>query len=413
MLSQLVQFKVVDAAGHQARLADLTIDLSTGDYPTVTTLLVGDTGRGLRTLEWARVQRFLPAERRVEAANLSDLPPAPVEPERAVLLRSQILDSTVLDLSNTTTTRANDLWLLEMNQQLRLRGVDVGAWAILRRLGQGWLGQGSPRNLLDWKDVEFLRGGPQAARRGHDYHRRVTRLPPTEIARLAEALPYLHATELLTLIPDALAADVLEAMSTARQVQVFEELDRELAERLLALMAPDLAADLVGQLEPALAQELLAALNEPARHRLVDLLRYPPDSAGGIMTNDLVLAEAGVQIQRARQLLRDELRRPDFVYYVYVVDQLTRPRLRGVLTLRDLLIADEHDQLQDVMNPALITIDPLETASAAAQRVADNGFAALPVVANDGRLLGAITVDAAVAVLAPARWRDVAPRVFS
>src|SRR5205814_5352962 len=124
---------------------------------------------------------------------------------------------------------------------------------------------------------------------------------PGEVARLMDAMPYLHAAELLTLIPNPLAADTLEAMSPERQVQVFEELPLDQGVRLLALMAPDAAADLVGRLDPEIARTYLEALPGAPRKRLVDLLRYPDDVAGGIMTNQVVTAAVGWTVAWARE----------------------------------------------------------------------------------------------------------------
>jgi Mg/Co/Ni transporter MgtE len=261
--------------------------------------------------------------------------------------------------------------------------------------------------------VEFLRGDPQAAREGRDYHRRVVQLQPGELARLLDAVPYLHAAELLTLIPDPAAADTLEAMSPERQLQVFEELDAGQAERLLALMAPEAATDLLGRLTPGDARRHLERLPEERRQRVLDLLRYPDDTAGGIMTNEIVVAPAAMTVGEARRALKAQLEAPDFVYYVYVVDSLEEGHLKGVLTLRQMVLANDDARLDTLMQPHLISIDPLEPAAAAARRVAENDLAALPVVSRDGRLLGAITADAAVAQIAPPAWREVAPRVFS
>src|SRR5918911_4035256 len=115
---------------------------------------------------------------------------------RTVLAKRDIMDALVVDVGRRNTLRANDLWLREQAGRLWLAGADASPWAVLRRLGRGWLGRGAERRLVDWKDVEFLRGDPQAARQGHDYHRQITRLQPSEIAHLLDALPYLHAAEL-------------------------------------------------------------------------------------------------------------------------------------------------------------------------------------------------------------------------
>ena len=103
----------------------------------------------------------------------------------------------------------------------------------------------------------------------------------------------------------------------------------------------------------------------------------------------------------------------NYVKHVYVVADIETRTLVGVVTLRDLVVKDDQSLLTDVMRRDVVAVDPLESGVAAARRVVDEHLAALPVVSRDGRLLGAITVDAAVAMLAPATLRNQVPRVFS
>jgi magnesium transporter len=414
LLSEFLRFSVTAPNGQRSRLADLAIDLGTGDYPQVTHLLLHVRPLQHALLPWDAVQSIDWPTRQIRVADLHAALAAPSDSlVTRVLLKRDLLDAMVLDLADLVTTVANDLWLEEADHQLALHAAAINPWAVVRRLSHGWLGHGSARHLLDWKDVEFLRGDPAAARTGQAYQQRITRIQAAEIAQLLEALPYLHATELLILLPHPLAADVLEALSAERQLQVFEELDDAESVRLLALMAPDAAADLVARLAPDLAQRALEGLPEQQRARIIDLLRYPANTAGGIMTNDLVIAPGALTVAEARHVLRDQLAEPDFIYYIYVVDAAETRQLWGVVTVRDLLLADDACSLEEIMRGDMVTIDPLEPAKAAARRVADNALAALPVVGRDGHLLGAVTADTAVVQLAPRAWREQVPRVFS
>ena len=413
MLSELRLHRVVDQHGHRARLVDLAVDLSSGDYPRVTRLLFNGTRNRPIQVEWDAQVSVDWKRRRVRIPDIAGGRGAPAESLRStVLLRRDVLDAMLLELAHRQTMRANDLWLEPNGNDLWLCAADISPWAVFRRLGRGWLGKGKGR-LVDWRDVEFLRGDPRAALQGGDYHRRISRLPPPAIARLAEDLPYRHAAELLTLIPDPLAADTLEIMLPERQLQVFETLDPDQALRLLSLMAPDRAADLIGHLDANAARTNLDRLPQLEAERIVDLLRYPEDTAGGIMTNDVPVVPGFTSLKEARSLLRDQIATPDFVYYVYVVDDLPTRILRGVITLRDLVVRDEDHQVDEFMRRDILAIDALEPAQVAARRVIDEHLAALPVVARDGRLLGGITVDAAVALVTPVSWRDQVPRVFS
>jgi Mg/Co/Ni transporter MgtE len=146
---------------------------------------------------------------------------------------------------------------------------------------------------------------------------------------------------------------------------------------------------------------------------IIELLRYPEDTVGGIMTNDILTAPAHITVEEARDTLRDRLKRPDFVYFIYVVDDERTKRLRGVITLRELLVKDGAQLLEAIMNTYLVTLHPLESATGAAYKVINSHLAALPVVGREGQVIGAVTVDAAVAQVAPRSWADLAPRVFS
>jgi magnesium transporter len=410
-LSALLRGRVEDGSGQRRKLADLAVDLSTGDYPVVTHLLVPGPDDSLL----AQGGPFI-----VTPAGTLRVPKlvdgSPVDPDdlaQRVRLGRDVLDALVLDLGGERAVRANDLWLRETPDGLELAGADISPWAVIRRLSRGRIGRGTEADILDWRDVEFLRGDPQAAAAGRDYHRRLTRLTPVQLARLTDALPYLHAAELLLLLPDPQAADVLEHMLPERQAQVIVELEPQAAARILAEAAPDEAADVLGRLELSDATRLLEELPPERLEPVQALLRFPPDSAGGIMTNDVVTAPADVTVGQVLDHIRPQLGRPDFVYFLYLVADCESQRLVGVTTLRDLTVADPDTPVARIMRAALVTVGPLETALAAARVVADEGLNAVPVVAADGRLLGIITVDKAMREILPDSWRDSLPRVFS
>ena len=144
------------------------------------------------------------------------------------------------------------------------------------------------RDLVDWQHLVFLQGNPQAAECDTTDCRELGNLTPAEIAHLSEFLPYLHAAELLMLLPEDEAADTLEAMSLERQVQVFAELSVQRQHALLQRLAPDAAVQLLTQFTPDVATALIEQLPRVQRQRVVDLLRYPANTAASIMTNDNV-----------------------------------------------------------------------------------------------------------------------------
>ena len=409
-LSDVKGATVTDGRELSTRLLDLAVDLSRGDYPIVTRTLVSDDAGDWRALpapiEVGRHLIRVPEGARSELLDETTI-------AHQVLLRRDIMDALILDLKDLREMRANDLWLRPTDSGVVLAAADISPWAVVRRLTRGLLGHNVPADVIDWQHIEFLRGDPRAAAAGRDYHRRVARLQPTQIARMSDGLPYMHAAELLTLLPDVLAADVLEKMLPERQAQVITELDQEQAARLIAEMGTDLAADLLGQLELADAMRLLDAVPGPRARQIEELLRYPADTAGGIMTNEFVFAPVEATVGEVLEYIRDQLARPAFVYFVYLVDAEDSRRLRGIVTLRDLNISDSSTSVDQVMQHDIVTVGPLEPALEVAHRISDYGLNALPVLGADGALLGIVGLDKAMAQIAPQVWRDHGVRVFS
>jgi Mg/Co/Ni transporter MgtE len=210
-----------------------------------------------------------------------------------------------------------------------------------------------------------------------------------------------------------MAADVLEMMAPERQVQVIDELDESRAVRILAEAAPDHVADILGRLPFETARYLLQKLPRRRATMVSDLLQYPPGTAGGIMTNDVVIVPRDLNVAEAIEQIRPRLAAPDLVYYVYVVEDLDSQGLSGIVTLRDLLLATPDQPLTEVMNDALVTASPLEAATAVAYRLADYQLNALPVIDDNRRLLGVVTIDKAISQIAPETLRQDLPRVFA
>jgi CBS domain-containing protein len=414
MLSKFQHFRLRVSSGAEHVLRDLVVALLESDYPAVTHLLFKNSGRDQMMLPWKAVTKIDWPRSKIEIDNFDAAKlVAPESLENEVLLSRDVIDALVLDLHNRRATRANDLWLEEESGQLLLKAADTTPWAVLRRLSRGAFGSKPSRAPYDWKYIEFLRGDPHAVKNGAGYHMRIQRLPPGEIAGLASELPYLHAAELLTLLPDPIAADALEAMTPERQVQVFGELNDEQGLRLLAMMAPDHATDLLGRLSSALTKSFLERLPKVHSDALVELLRYPEDTVGGIMRNDVVILPLNLKIAEARLALRERLRQPDFTYFIYVVEDDATRKLRGTTSLRNMIVANDEQRLEEIMNPYTATLDPLETADIGAYRVLNSHLAALPVIGSEKQLLGIVTVDAAAMQVAPQGWGGHPPKIFS
>ena len=398
MFTQLLRFDVEDRKGNRAPVADMCIELLEDDYPPVTHVLFRQN-EDLREVCWDRVSAI---DLRRKVIQIDDLSTSEAgDDDSHLLLQRDLMDALVLDLLARQTTRVSDLWLVEEDGALRLKGADAGLFALIRRVARGILRGPTREALFDWKYVEFLRGDPNAVKNGAGYRLRINRLPAGEIARLADYIPYLHAAELLKLLPDEKAADVLQAMSTERQLQVIEELDEDDAVKLLDRMSPDLATDLVGRLHVDTLRRYVTKLPKEQREKVIELLRYPEDSVGGVMLNDLIVLPADLTAGVAQEKVPHKIKTVHFTSLVFLVEEESVRKLLGSISLRELLAADPDAKLKDLMDPYLETLDPFDSAADAAYRVVNGQLEAMPVVNTDGGLIGAMTIAAAVSRLVP------------
>ncbi|CAN5607056.1 hypothetical protein BH18ACI3_BH18ACI3_13840 [soil metagenome] len=410
MFTKLLRFEVEDGERRRARLTDLCIALLEDDYPPVTHVLFNFEGK-LREVEWNQVRQTDFRQKRflIDSLDADEVD----EEHNHVLLYRDLLDALVLDLLGRRTTRICDLYLVEEDNALRLKGADAGLTALIRRVTRGLIGRANGEALFDWKYVEFLRGDPSAVDNGAGYGLRINRLPAGEIARLADYVPYLHAAELLKLLPDAKAAGVLQAMSVERQLQVIEELDEDEAVDLLSRMSPDLATDLCGRLHVDTMRRYVTKLPPDRREKVIELLRYPEDTVGGAMNNDLVVLPASMKAEEAQSNVKERIKNVDFIALVFVVDEEPDRKLRGSITLRELLSADPDSRLEDLMDPYIETLDAYGSAADAAYRVVSGQLEAMAVTDNHGKLIGALTIAAAIALLVPRSSGLTQLRVFS
>jgi magnesium transporter len=206
---------------------------------------------------------------------------------------------------------------------------------------------------------------------------------------------------------------VLELISPEKQLQIFEELDGAQSLKMLSLLASESATNVLKQLAPEKAKKFLEDLPRPKSLKIIELLHYAEGTVGSIMTNNVVFLRSDITVSEARKQLSERMNEANFVYLIYTVTDEKSRRLDGLLSLRNIIAANAEDKLSDIHDSYVTVLHPLEEAAVASFRVIDSHLAAMPVTNQEGKLLGVLTIDAAVSAVAPRAWRDVAPRIFS
>jgi len=413
-LSQAIGRPVLDRNGEPLGKVDDLI-VAVGDrYPPVTGLVVA-TDRRKIFLPWSNVARFDASGATLSTTTI-DITPFQRRPDE-IELRADLLDKQIVDIDGRKVVRVNDLRLDDVDGRLHLVAVDVGAAGLLRRLGveggarvvAGGLRRRMPERYIDWEDVDPVETSI-ASIKLRVPHAGLGELHPADLATIIDQLAPRDRAGILAALDDEAAADAIEEMEPDTQVEVLEGLAPERAADILEEMSPDDAADLVADLDQTTRDEILAHMEQDEVDEVQELLSYPEESAGGLMTTEYIALEEHLTAAEAIDRLRELEPDAETIYYIYVTDE--EDRLRGVLSLRDLIVAQPDTEIRSVMIREPVTVAVLADQDEVAEIVARYNLLAVPVIDDEHRLVGIVTVDDAIDTVIPAAWKRRLPRVF-
>lgn len=215
---------------------------------------------------------------------------------------------------------------------------------------------------------------------------------PAEVAEIIGALKEEEAVELLHLLfLQQKAADALGEMDPEEAAQLYTELPHEEKTQILTRMAPDDAVDLLAELPADMVKSILSRLTQEDSAELTSLMTYEPDTAGGLMSPDVVSLHAEDTVQQAIEILRSKAEEAETLSYAYVVD--AQNKLIGVLELRDLVLARPNQPIRNVARKEIVSL-PVDMDAEEVTNLFDKyNYLALPVVDQWNHLLGIVTVD--------------------
>ena len=219
----------------------------------------------------------------------------------------------------------------------------------------------------------------------------------SDIAALFEDVPEAKLPLLFRLLPKELAAETFVEMEPEAQellIQGFS--DNELKEVVDELYVDD-AVDIVEEMPANVVKRILKQADPEMRKMINEILKYPDDSAGSIMTTEYVSLRPDMTAEEAIKRIRRTGVDKETIYTCYVTDK--NRKLIGMISLRTLLLCEDDDVLEEVMEPNVISVNTLEDQESVAQMMAKYDWAAMPVVDQENRLVGIVTVDDAIDVL--------------
>ena len=226
-----------------------------------------------------------------------------------------------------------------------------------------------------------------------------------DIAPLFENLEPTDAVRLFRLLPKTLAADTFVELDATQQEDLIARFsDREL-KAVLDDMFVDDTVDVIEEMPANVVKRILRQADKDMRKQINELLKYPEDSAGSIMTTEFIVLRPDMTAEMAIKRIRRTGVDKETIYTCYVTD--ANNKLIGITTVKDLLLAEDDELVKSIMEENVISVTTLADQEQVAQMFSNYNFLALPVVDNENRLVGIVTIDDAIDVIQEEATEDI------
>ena len=402
-LSSLLGEPVEDLDGNQiGRLADVIVRLGDGGYPPLSGLILKVGGNEI----FAHMHQIaeLGSEKVVLKSSSSQLGPFERRPGE-VLLGRDVLARHLIHLTRVRLIRANEIEVAFVNRRWEVIGVDPTSKPVWRRLlPRTMRNRVKEGGMLDWAEIEpFVSHVPSAKLRLP--LRKLAKIHPAQLADLVESASHDEGEEIIRAVGEnrELEADVFEELDTEHQVEFLTSRSDGEAARLLSVMAPDDAVDLLEELDQERRLPILRMMPGPMQRKLRALLRYNPETAGGLMNPDFVGVASSCNVGEALDAIRNSNTPAEVAGVVFVSDESNR--LVGMVLVAELLRADPSSSVETITRQVPAALHPDADVHEVLRTMSDFNLAIAPVVDSDQSILGQITVDDVLELLIPEGWR--------
>ncbi len=248
--------------------------------------------------------------------------------------------------------------------------------------------------------AELLEGGAD-----EEIREALKDLHPADLAEVLDEMSPEHAARVIASLGLQRAARVFELLEEDSQLSLIEHLGRERLGRLVEEMAPDDRVDVIKALPERSRAAILALVAEEEREDIRKLAAYPEGTAGSLMTTDFVTVRPTLTPTETFDHLREEAQGAETVYWLYVVDD--NEKLKGVISLRDIVLADPRRCIDEIMERDVITVTAGDDQEQVAGVFSKYDLLAVPVVDDEGRMLGIVTADDVLDVVEEEATEDI------
>lgn len=399
-LSQLLNKKVYDSADNVVGwLTDALISPKQGEYSPLEYLLVKLRGnKELVYIPYEYVETLSPSD--ISLRVLFDkVPTEKTVSDKYLMLHKYVLDQQIVDMAGARVVRVNDLRLGNFDNVMCVLGIDVSTRGLVRRLGLDRFGLFDflKINLIDWREAQPVHGSLKLDTIAEN----LNRLHPADLANIVEDLNMKHSSRLVKSLDAKSAATVLEELDPELQKVLIKYWGPEQSSKILSQMPVEEIVDLMKMLPKEEARLFLSHMKETKLQKIENLIIYPDNTAGGLMTVDFISVRPEWSCGRIINEIKKASSFNRSILYVYVVD--AENNFRGIISLRWLLVSPAKRKISKLLKtPAAHSVlHPDDKIEKIIEIMTKYDLFTAAVVNDENKLMGVVTIDEVMRHLFP------------
>ena len=233
----------------------------------------------------------------------------------------------------------------------------------------------------------------------------ISKMYEHDIADILEEFPLKEMIKLFRLLPKSQAADVFSYLDTDTQTNIISMLSDTEAVNIINDMAADDATDLIDEMPANVVKRLLNKVDKETRRDINQLLKYPDNSAGSIMTTEYIDLKEYNTVRDATKKIRQEYDETETIETMFITDKSRK--LIGTIELKDLIVHNDDEMILDIMNNDVISVNTLMDQEEVANIIKDYDLTSVPVVDSENKLVGIVTIDDVVDIIEAEATEDI------
>lgn len=340
-----------------------------------------------------------------------------VQGEREIILQSysyllskHLLDRQIVDINGKKLVRVNDLRIAEIAGEYRVIAVDTGVLSLGRRLGAEKLveklfkyaGKKPEDTLIIWDNVESLEMVNNNLKLSVPY-KKLSKLHPADLADILEDMDINYRKRVFESLDENLAADTLEEIDKEVQLDLLENISQSKRDEVLDNMPNDEIADILEEVDEETAERILLNMEKEDADEVRALMEYEDETVGSLMNKDFISFNINITAKETIELLREMNPDDEVSHYIYIVDE--SERILGILSLKDLLVAEPDMSLREIMVEDVVYIKDSDNIELAIELATKYYFLSLPVIDAEEKLCGIIIMNDIIGEVLIPIWR--------